>query len=101
MPINVSVYGYGGNSFSTGENLSFIFDQNNITIGYERYSTTSISYSAKTNLTSVASLLPFTIQKQTTASVSENITYWQINVAVDNNPDGKCNGSIVFTAEVS
>lgn len=102
MPINISVYGYGGDSFATGENLSFICDQTgNISIGYEKYSVSPLVYSSKTNLTSVATTIPLTIPKQTAASSSQNSTYWQIQVAPDNNPDGKCNGSIVFTAEVS
>ncbi|MBC8495593.1 hypothetical protein H8D36_05540, partial [archaeon] len=105
MPINVSVWGYGGtNSNSSGGDLSFMCNQEgNITIGYERYTTNmSQIFTDKTSLTSGPALLPMTISKQTQpATQIINNTYWETQIDTTNNPKGTCNGTIIFTAEAS
>ncbi|MBU0471010.1 MAG: hypothetical protein KKF89_01020, partial [Nanoarchaeota archaeon] len=105
MPLNVSVWGYGGsNSNETGGGLAFKCNQEgNITIGYEKYSINPIhNFNQKTNLTSGPKMIPIKIAKQTQPGIYvQNQTYWEINVKAENNPKGECNGTIIFAAEVS
>ncbi|MFH1770603.1 MAG: hypothetical protein ABH828_03525 [archaeon] len=104
-PLNISVWGYGGTTDNaTGGELSFICDQQgNITVKYEKYSVNaSHNYFSKTRLSSGPYLIPTTIPKQIQPGVySWNSTYWELEVSNDNTPIGKCNGTLIFTAEVS
>ncbi len=102
VPMNVSVYGFGGDDEVTGAGLAMICEQRNITIPNERYSVTSgAGYGAMTSITGAPATLPgLTIDKQTTPSGYKiNSTYWMLHVNLSNNPFGICNGTVVFAAE--
>ncbi len=102
VAINVSVYGFGGNSEATGVGYAMLCDVRNITISNERYDLNSATlYDSMTPLT--GSYVPITgikMSKQTQPSVYMiNSTYWRLHVNVTNNPFGICNGTVVFSAE--
>lgn len=100
VPINVSVRGFGGNVYGLGINLSFICDQGNISIEYERYSISQAdAYAAKTPLNDSFAPLGLTVQNQVDTTPRWNLTYWQLQVPP--NPFGICNGTVVFQAETS
>lgn len=104
MPLNMSVWGFGGSTLGAGTGLSFICDQSgNISVNYEKYSIQATdSYTQKINLSSTATLLHTTMPKQTTSgNMQKDQSYWQIKPSVDNNPRGTCTGSLVFEAEPS
>jgi hypothetical protein len=100
MPLNVTVQGYGGDVPATGNGYALrCLSGDNVTIDNERYSIISgMTFAQKTQLTSTAKHLNFTMQKQTLPNnLKINSTYWQLNVppmaAVT-----RCNGTVVFTA---
>jgi len=100
MPMNISVYGFGGENKSIGENLSMICSINNISISSERYSTTSNSYDSKRNLSSTPRDIGLTIPPTNdTLGPNVNTTYWQFMVPVSSHSLGLCNGSVVFMAQ--
>ncbi|MFH1770601.1 MAG: hypothetical protein ABH828_03515 [archaeon] len=98
MNINVSLYGYGGNEFTTGNGLAFICEIGNISVGNERYSLTDVAWASMTNLTNESALISgFTMPQRTTTEII-NTTYWKLYVPP--NPFGQCNGTVVFEAEL-
>ena len=103
VPINVSVYGFGGEAEAAGAGLAMICQQRNITISNERYGLSSATaYDLMTPLTNAPGIIipSLTIQKQTLPAVYVvNSTYWRLHVNVSTNPFGICNGTVVFSAE--
>ncbi|MFH0869585.1 MAG: Ig-like domain-containing protein [archaeon] len=100
MPMNISVFGFGGENYSIGKNLSMICSINNISISSERYSTSSISYDSKSNLSSTPRDIGLTIlPTNDTLGPNVNTTYWQFMVPVSSHSLGLCNGSVVFMAQ--
>jgi hypothetical protein len=101
MPMNVSVYGFGGEDEAIGTGLSMICEVNNITISFERFSTDSnIDYASKNQLASTQQDLGLTILSKTTFDeIKSNSTYWQFMVPPQANAFGQCNGSVVFVAQ--
>jgi hypothetical protein len=101
MPVNVSLFGWGGNNVSDpkGEGLAFICEMGNISIENERYSVIDEFWLSMDSLSENPVMLPgLTIPKRTAGEVI-NTTYWRLYVPP--NPFGECNGTIVFAAEVS
>lgn len=101
LPINVSVYGYGR---AAGDNLSFVCDQGNFTIGLMHFSgNVSADYSQKQSLNSTPATAKYvsglTINKTVNAAYSINSTYWQFYANPAQPAFGQCNGTIVFRAE--
>ncbi|MBU1974944.1 MAG: hypothetical protein KKG59_00915 [Nanoarchaeota archaeon] len=101
MPINLTIYGYGGEDNSTGYNRSFICPDGpgtNISLGYLRWELRDDNgWVNMTNITiGPARIDNVTIQKQTTDTNIWNTTYWKIYVPP--NPFGACNGTIVYEA---
>ncbi|MBN2053001.1 hypothetical protein JW756_05850 [Candidatus Woesearchaeota archaeon] len=100
-PINVSVYGFGGESEATGAGYAMICAIRNITLPNERYDLDSATiYDDMTPITSAPVTIPdLTIQKQTDpATQMTNATYWRIHINLTSNPFGVCNGTVVFSA---
>ena len=98
MDINVTVYGYGS---VPNDGLAMVCEVGNISIQYERYSTnSSAAYDSMTPLSSSAAMIDgLTLPQQvddTTPVV--NSTYWRLYVPP--NPFGRCNGTVVFQAEL-
>lgn len=102
MPINLTVYGYGGSDPTEGDGYSFVCPDTsgtNISIEYERWvvSDNTIAWGNMIPLTSSATLMDnVTIQKQSTDSMVWNTTYWRVYIPP--NPFGSCNGTIVYEA---
>jgi hypothetical protein len=102
VPINITVYGFGGESEVQGANLSMICNINNISISFQKFSTTVVPYGAKTSLSSAPKNLGFTIPPQSNSTdLKINTTYWQLMVPASSYTLGECNGSIVFMATAS
>jgi len=101
MPMNISVYGFGGDDEAIGTGLSMICQINNISIAFERFSTDStIDYNSKNQLSSTPQGLGLTILSKTIVDeIKTNSTYWQFLVPPQANASGQCNGSVVFMAE--
>jgi hypothetical protein len=102
VPINVSVYGFGGEDPVAGAELAMICDQRNITISNERYDLSSATaYDTMTPITSSPVFIPsLKIEKQTLpGSLMINSTYWRLHVNISTNPFGVCNGTVIFSAE--
>jgi hypothetical protein len=101
MPMNISVYGFGGNDEVIGAGLSMICQINNITVSFERFSTnTTANYSTKRQLSGSLQDLALTIPAKTNVSqVRVNSTYWQFMVPPQAQSFGQCNGSVVFVAQ--
>jgi len=100
-PINVSLYGFGGNDSVAGDGLAMNCSFRNITDNNERYSTDSgDAYGAMLGISSTDSLVDdFQVEKQTDGEVYVvNGTYWRLHVNVSDNPAGQCNGTVVFGA---
>ncbi len=96
--INITLKGYG---VSDGDGLAMECAKDNISIGYERYSTSfGKDYSAMTNLTSgYQQIINFTLPQRTNDTYygsDRNATYWKISIPLGVN--GKCNGSITVLA---
>jgi len=102
VPINVSVYGFGGNSEATGVGYAMLCDVRNITLSNERYDLNSATlYDSMIPLTgSYVPISGIKILKQTQpGAYMINSTYWRLHVNLTNNPFGICNGTVVFSAE--
>lgn len=104
MPINVSVYGFGGENEILYAGLAMICEIRNLTLPNERYGLNAgTSYDSMTSLTgSPIRITGLKIPKQTDSSqMQTNTTYWRLHVNLTSNPFGVCNGTVVFAAEVS
>jgi len=102
VPINVSVYGFGGEDPVAGAGLAMICAQRNITLPNERYDLSSATtYDSMTSVTSSPITIPaLKIEKQTVPStLMTNSTYWRLHVNLSTNPFGVCNGTVIFAAE--
>jgi len=102
VPMNISVYGYGGNSEVAGAGYAMLCEQRNITISNERYDLSSATlYDSMIPLTgSYVPISGIKILKQTQpGAYMVNSTYWRLHVNLTNNPFGICNGTVVFSAE--
>jgi len=100
-PINVSLYGFGGNDSVAGDGLAMNCSFRNITDNNERYSTDSgDAYGAMNGITSTDTLISdFQIPKQTLSDTYViNGTYWRLHLNVSDNPAGQCNGTVIFSA---
>lgn len=101
VPLNVTVYGFGGNDSVLGAGLAMICDQRNLTLPNERYDLNSATvYDSMTPLTgSPATISGLKISKQSQPNVYVvNSTYWRLHVNLSTNPFGICNGTVVFAA---
>ena len=101
-PINVTVYGFGGNDSVAGAGLAMNCSVRNISISNERYDiNASANYDLMTSLTGSPIMIPgIKIEKQTLPDVyAFNSTYWMLHVNITTNPFGVCNGTVVFSAE--
>lgn len=96
--INVSAYGYGS---SVGDGLAMNCDQNNISIDLQRYALTSgVSFATKSLVSSTLQTLNLFIDpQQSPGPVPENQTFWQLEASGPAQPQGVCNGVLVFQAE--
>lgn len=100
VPMNVTVFGFGN---SSGDQQAMVCNFGNISVAYEKWSIDSADdYAAKTALTGnplAPQQMALRIEKQTQpAELMRNTTYWQIQVPAK--PIfGRCNGTIVFSAE--
>ena len=101
MPMNISVYGFGGDNEVTGAGLSMICQINNISVSFERFSTnTTANYSTKRQLSATLQDLRLTIPAKTSPEeIRVNSTYWQFMVPPQAQSLGQCNGSVVFVAQ--
>jgi len=103
LPINISVRGYGGtNELAAGAgNFTMICETNNISIGYQRYSTNFSQVFANminlTNTTTGIENLELPIRTDDVQPGNDtNATYWRLEVPVD--VSGVCNGTAHFYA---
>jgi hypothetical protein len=101
MPMNISVYGFGGDNESAGAGLSMLCQINNISISFERFSTNTTSdYNSKKQLLATPQDIGLTIPAKTnTTEIRVNSTYWQFMVPPQAHSLGQCNGSVVFMAQ--
>jgi hypothetical protein len=99
-PINISLYGYGGENETTGAGLAMICDIRNITRENEKYAINITDYEFMTSITGSAVTIPdLVVNKQTLAGTQViNSTYWRLHVNESTNPFGICNGTVVFNA---
>jgi hypothetical protein len=100
IAINITVQGYGRN---LSDNLSFVCDQGNLSIGLEHFAANSTAnWTVKQNLSSTfAQIAGLTVAKTTNASSSFNTTYWELYIDPAQIAFGQCNGTIIFQAEAS
>jgi hypothetical protein len=99
VPINVSVYGYGGENETTGENLSMVCKINNISVQFQKFSTSVVPFDSKINLSYSPKNLDFTIPPKNNATDTVyNTTYWQLVVPASSYSFGECNGTVIFSA---
>lgn len=101
MPINLTLYGFGGTTNSTGNNLSFMCPDGystNISVDNARWTLHGdIPWANMINLTSYpVRMNNLTIYKQSTDANIWNTTYWKLYVPP--NPFGACNGTLVYEA---
>ena len=101
VPINVSVWGYGGTNASNINNLSMICELGTIPQGYQRYSIfNATAYASMLNLTNISTqLVNFSLPARTNDTQYDkdtNATYWQIKIPLS--VGGYCNGTVVFEA---
>lgn len=97
--LNLTIYGYGGNNFASGQNLAMVCPVgDNITIDNERFALNMSNWTDMKSLTSSASLVSnLTVTQQTEDNNPViNSTYWALYVPP--NPFGECNGTVVFEA---
>ena len=101
MPMNISVYGFGGDNESVGTGLSMLCQINNISISFERFSTNTTSdYNSNKQLLASPQDIGLTIPAKTNASeIRVNSTYWQFMVPPQAQSFGQCTGSVVFMAQ--
>lgn len=101
VPINVSVYGFGGDSELTGAGTAMLCQIRNISLPNERYSLDSgTAYADMTPINGAPVAIPdLTVQKQFLSDTYMiNSTYWTLHINLTNNPFGECNGTVVFSA---
>jgi len=101
-PLNVTVFGYGGNDSVAGNGYAFFCNSgNNITIDNEKYAISqSTPFFSKTSLTSTDTDIGFTIEKQTIPFIEKmNQSYWQMFAPPM--PIANCQGTIRFTVHAS
>ena len=100
MPMNISIYGFGGEDEATGAGLSMVCEINNISVQFEKYSIDSgATYSTKNQLSSTPQDLGLTIDPKIVQNdLRVNSTYWQFMVPPSSYALGQCNGSVVFVA---
>jgi len=101
MPMNISVYGFGGEDELIGDGLSMICQINNISVSFERFATNNATdYNTKNQLSSTPQDIGLTIPAKTAYDeVRTNSTYWQFMVPPESHTIGQCNGTVVFQAE--
>ncbi|MBN2459882.1 hypothetical protein JXB28_06380 [Candidatus Woesearchaeota archaeon] len=101
MPMNISVYGFGGEDEAAGSGLSMVCEINNISISFQRFATDSSSdYASKNTLDSTPQGIGLTIPpKSASEEIKINSTYWQLMIPPESQSFGRCNGSVVFVAE--
>lgn len=99
MNLSITVYGYGGNNFTSGNGLAFICDVGNISVDNQRYNITDQAWSNMIQLTNESATIPgLTVVQQTNDSQQViNNTYWRLYVPP--NPFGQCNGTVVLEAQ--
>ena len=100
MDINISVEGFGQTS---QDGYAMFCDTGNITVEYEKYSTSpGLSVDSMTNLTTTPLLTGIDgltlLQNQNDNGNSTNTTYWKIMVPTIGEIKGYCNGSVIFSA---
>jgi hypothetical protein len=100
MPMNISVYGFGGDNETSGSGLSMVCQINNISVSFEKYATNnSTDYNSKNALTTTSHDIGMTIPPKTNYDdIKVNSTYWQFMVPPNSYSSGQCNGSVVFMA---
>jgi hypothetical protein len=99
MPINLTIYGFGNTSNTSGGDRAFICPAgSNISVDNERWTLHGdVQWNGMNNLTSGPRKIDnLTIQKQSTDENVWNTTYWKLYIPP--NPFGACNGTIVFEA---
>ena len=101
MPMNISVFGFGGDDSVAGDGLSMICEINNISVEFERFDINGTAgYNLKYQLSSTEQDLGLTIDpKADETDTKLNSTYWQFMVPPESRTIGECNGSVVFVAE--
>lgn len=101
LEINITVYGFGGEDPVAGSGLAMICEIRNISIDNERYApNSSAAYADMIKITGAAANIPyFQIPQQTNETSKEiNTTYWRLHVNATTNPNGICNGTVIFEA---
>ncbi|MFH0869570.1 MAG: hypothetical protein V1866_00755 [archaeon] len=100
LPINVTVYGFGGDNATTGTGIAMRCEQRNLSISNERYSGSDVGYDSMISITGTAAMVPgVSIAKQIDPAVlMVNSTYWRLHINITDNPFGICNGTVVFSA---
>ena len=98
MDFNLTLEGFG---ITPGDNLSMDCYLNNISAGFQRYSTRfNQTFGTMTNVTStLTQVVNFTLPQRTNDAASENdinTTYWKLQVPQGVN--GRCNGTLNFVA---
>ncbi|MFH1916366.1 MAG: hypothetical protein ABIJ21_03820 [Nanoarchaeota archaeon] len=101
QPLNLTIYGYGGNSNASGGGLAFVCPiGTNISIGNVRWTSLgNISYDTMVAMTSGPRVVQnITVPKQMTDELSINTTY--VKTYIPPNPFGVCNGTIVIEGQL-
>ncbi|MFH1649712.1 MAG: hypothetical protein ABIA93_04140 [Candidatus Woesearchaeota archaeon] len=95
--INITVLGYGEAEL---DDLSMVCDYGNISIGNQHFSLTPVDFGSKQVLATTATqVTALTVIQQTNDSMAvTNTTYWQLEIPLDENPAGQCNGTVVVEA---
>lgn len=104
LQMNVTVYGFGGDNYTAGAGVAMLCDARNISFSNQRYSSNPLAtYETMAPISGVATMIPgVTVVKQTQEGVlMVNSTYWALHVNMSDNPYGICNGTVVFSAELS
>ena len=107
IPMNITVRGYGGDDWETGQNLSMICDNSagvsiaNITFDYMRFGILNFTpYVNMTNITNQSKqIFNLTVPKRTESRSygnSSNSTWWRLQIPAG--AGGLCNGTVVFSA---
>ncbi|MBN1792981.1 DUF2341 domain-containing protein [Candidatus Woesearchaeota archaeon] len=102
MEINVSVYGFGGENETKGAGLAMICNTRNITSDDERYSLNPAdTWATMAAISQTPTLLPSLTMPQQEDDLTQimNSTYWRLFINPVSNPDGICNGTVIFSAE--
>ncbi len=103
LPMNLTVYGYGGSDPVAGDNLSMICAIGNITLTNERYHPINgTPFNNMFNLSNTSTSIDgFNLAVRTNDSNVElgedlNATYWMLEIPLS--VSGFCNGTVVFSA---